>query len=412
MLTEKKLVGLDLLRFLMCILMALYHFQEQVTNSFLNFLSFNGFFATSSFFILSGFILTYIYHTKILNPDYKKIFFIRRISALYPIHIITLLFTAIIFISLKIIKGNLFEPELFTEQKIPGVISEKTISLDIVYFVRYFFESVFLLHAWDPKYLFFNGPSWSISTLMFFYLLFPELVRKINKQNKLIIYLIFLWFLYMIVPFYFTYTANFSSDIIGLLHRNPLLRLPEFISGIMLFFIINKNFDILKKYYIFFIGLGFLGFLLMGFLVKSNPYIWFYLSHNGLFMLFQISLIIGFCFVDIKSKKIVKTISRLAKASLVLYMIHIIYLEFFLRLYKVVISARNTLSWSEFIIYYKGLKTEELITTPVLLLLISSLILISIFLQELIFTQLQMRLSDFLTSKFKHKIILEEKQLN
>lgn len=88
---QKKIIGLDLLRFFMAIIMVLYHVQSLLKNSFLNELSFNGFFGTSTFFILSGFILTHVYLKKIqLNKFSNTVFLIKRFSALYPIHIVTM----------------------------------------------------------------------------------------------------------------------------------------------------------------------------------------------------------------------------------------------------------------------------------------------------------------------------------
>lgn len=45
----------------MAILMVLFHVQGNLENSILNDLSLNGFYGTSVFFILSGFILSHVY---------------------------------------------------------------------------------------------------------------------------------------------------------------------------------------------------------------------------------------------------------------------------------------------------------------------------------------------------------------
>lgn len=75
MILPKKIIGLDILRFIMALVMVLYHVQSLLKNSILNELSFNGFFGTSTFFILSGFILTHVYLKKIeLNKFSNTVF--------------------------------------------------------------------------------------------------------------------------------------------------------------------------------------------------------------------------------------------------------------------------------------------------------------------------------------------------
>lgn len=88
MFLAKKIIGLDILRFLMALIMVTYHVQPLLEKSFLNELSFNGFLATSTFFILSGFILTHVYYKKIqMNTFSNTNFLIKRFSALYPIRL-------------------------------------------------------------------------------------------------------------------------------------------------------------------------------------------------------------------------------------------------------------------------------------------------------------------------------------
>ncbi|MFW2123375.1 acyltransferase family protein [Acinetobacter ursingii] len=374
MLNGEKLIGLDLLRFLMCLVMVLFHVQSNSSNAILNFLSFNGFFATSTFFILSGFILTHVYHTRILEPNNTKKFLIKRFSALYPLHIVTLLFFVFLTLFMKLMKGNIFEPDLIGVQTIPGYISKETITLNLMDFIKYVVESVFVLHAWDYRYLFLNMASWSISALMFFYLLFPFLVKTIHNKSNLFFWLIGLWLLYLSIPLYFAYTENFSSNVVGLLHRNPLLRLPEFIAGILLFYILNGKTYVFEKYKYVFIFFGVFGFILTGFLVKFSPEKWFYISHNGLFLFFQISLILGFVFVHIKNTKLRNYISILGKASLTLYMVHLVYINIFVRVYKTIFSLMNASNISDFLIFYKNIDNTKIFSIPILLIFMFSLV--------------------------------------
>lgn len=57
----KKIIGLDLLRFIMAILMVAFHVQALLTDSIFNYLALNGFYGTSVFlYYLVLFSLMYI----------------------------------------------------------------------------------------------------------------------------------------------------------------------------------------------------------------------------------------------------------------------------------------------------------------------------------------------------------------
>jgi peptidoglycan/LPS O-acetylase OafA/YrhL len=102
------------------------------------------------FFVLSGFILAHVYAPKFASSDVNYWAFMRaRLARVYPLHIVTLL--------------------LFTALMALGLIGWPPI--DNLYT---FVLNVGLIQSWgftDP--ITWNGPSWSISTEFFAYLLFP-----------------------------------------------------------------------------------------------------------------------------------------------------------------------------------------------------------------------------------------------
>ncbi|ENX34860.1 hypothetical protein F889_01498 [Acinetobacter colistiniresistens] len=199
---KNKFIGLDLLRFITAIIMVMLHVQAIMAESFIKYLAYNGFYGTSIFFILSGFILTHVYKDKIIQNKFSNTdFLIKRLSALYPIHIFTLLialsFTLILIFSQS--KNSSYFMEIGI-QTLPGIISDEKINLTVGDFITYIIESLFLIQAWDFKYLALNAAAWSISTLFFFYLFFKISVKKISKLKKYFLVLFYIWVIYLSIP--------------------------------------------------------------------------------------------------------------------------------------------------------------------------------------------------------------------
>ncbi|MFX1762396.1 acyltransferase [Paraburkholderia sp. A1RI-2L] len=114
----------------------------------------------SFFFVLSGFILTHVYTSKPF-PGYAQ-FMRARFARLWPVHVFALL-TLIIFV----------RPDSITFDG-PGMFSKWAVLA----------ANLTLTHSWVPfiAYAFsWNGVSWSISTEMAFYLVFPLLLVNIRR---------------------------------------------------------------------------------------------------------------------------------------------------------------------------------------------------------------------------------------
>ena len=123
--------------------------------------------AVSFFFVLSGFILTYVYHDR-LKPENVRKFLFTRWARIWPLHATCFL----IYYALapnESIFGEFWDPV----RKLSHLL---------------------LLQSWVPLQrwvLSHNGVAWSISTEMFFYLMFPLLflggVRKFWRKYLFII---------------------------------------------------------------------------------------------------------------------------------------------------------------------------------------------------------------------------------
>lgn len=160
----------------------------------------------SFFFVLSGFILAYVYQGG-LNP---KEFYISRFARLWPIHAVTIALTVWLLI--------------------PFVFSRPDWALP-------FTANVLLLHAWVPLVgyaLSFNSVSWSISDELFFYLLFPFLR---GRAFRLVVLLLVLVTIAGILAMELTEfpRGRISQGDFSPLHfvmQHPIMRVLEFAVGV------------------------------------------------------------------------------------------------------------------------------------------------------------------------------------
>lgn len=168
----------------------------------------HGSLGVSFFFILSGFILAFNYKDKIISEEISlKDFWAARIARIYPLHLFTLLLSLPIF---------------FTESfKAP------------LLWIGSFMANLFLFQSFIPDeeiYFGFNAVSWSISNELFYYAAFPFLILGFYKFSRSI-YLSFLLLLAIPIGIYFSPT-HIEVFVFGI---NPLLRITDFIIGILLF---------------------------------------------------------------------------------------------------------------------------------------------------------------------------------
>lgn len=175
----------------------------------------------SFFFVLSGFILTYVYQN--LQGIKKTLRFLSaRIARVWPVFFVTEI--AALLIS-------------------PWSINATTTGSMLSVAASHFF----MLHGWIPKrfyYFALNAPSWSISTEFFFYLAFPFLILNLRKQwlPKLV--------LVAAIPLTIITLCNvlglkeipgakaISSH--GLIYINPLTRLLEFYAGMLVCLLVRS----------------------------------------------------------------------------------------------------------------------------------------------------------------------------
>jgi peptidoglycan/LPS O-acetylase OafA/YrhL len=203
---------LNALRFFAIVLIYLHH---------LNYPLGFGAIGVSFFFVLSGFVMAYSYNQKFTCLDVKEVkqFLIKRFSKIYPLHILTFVF-----------------------------------SIPVVYVTNfktsYTLLNILLMQSYFPigKQVFsFNSLSWFISDLVFFYCLTPFLLHilykfKISQSPKALLILSIIVLIcettiasmFTIEPFSFGWWFVYIS---------PYLRIFDYIIGVSigLLFIVTEN---------------------------------------------------------------------------------------------------------------------------------------------------------------------------
>lgn len=339
----RRFIALEWLRFILGLYIVVFHTLHYYPSisSWSGYITGLGFFSTSTFFILSGFLLTHVY-IKPLPPDgqyglreAKSHFLVRRLANLYPIHIGAMLITIIVMILLPLLK---LAPEdmhasiravmfdVNNGNSVWHIMNNKELLWAVV-------ENIFLLQAWNPYYLTFNPPTWSISTLFFFYLAFPWLAVWLWRRRNPMRWLLFTNIVYLIPPILVIAITSWGAPETGLLHRNPIIRLPEFMSGILLCVWYHRY---APPTLMWSCAAGLIGLIIATIglgewlLRPGHSAGWHYILHNGLMMPAQLALVYLCLFVGApKSDFWQRWASRLGGASLPMFALHVpLYLIF------------------------------------------------------------------------------------
>jgi peptidoglycan/LPS O-acetylase OafA/YrhL len=176
-------------------------------------------YGVSFFFVLSGFILTCVYHNKMDSPRAVALFYVARVARIWPLHIATmLLFILLLPAGAWLVGGS-------------GPDS-----------VRVVLANIFLVQSWVPSVRYFfslNAVSWSISTEMFFYLMFPVLRHRWAESWhwKTLLILLVLGAILTIATARGIPDVDFSNpdapSSSGIGYIWPFVRIIEFVLGMM-----------------------------------------------------------------------------------------------------------------------------------------------------------------------------------
>ena len=178
----RDIKGLTGLRGYAALMVCLHHYNYRKSGTLFYDIVAKGDWGVIVFFVLSGFVLAYVYQDWFKLGLHKSDFthFIRlRLARVYPLHLIMLLLWGLLILCGRI---------AITENDSPYT----------------FILNLTLTHAWGfTPSLSWNLPSWSISSEFFCYLLFPLLIVLV--RSKTIYLLLFVMVLLLIEPFYHPY---------------------------------------------------------------------------------------------------------------------------------------------------------------------------------------------------------------
>jgi peptidoglycan/LPS O-acetylase OafA/YrhL len=174
-----------------------------------------GYSAVNLFFVLSGFILATVY-SDLADPASRARFLIARLARVYPLYALSLLIDLPRLLVWRVMKYGL----------VGGCAASATTLI----------AQLLFLQAWVPSAGSLNHPSWSVATEAFFYLLFPLLlpaVRHAILRLGLTATLVALLVLNAAPALVASLLPSAQLLEAGVFH-NPIVRLPEFVAGIVL----------------------------------------------------------------------------------------------------------------------------------------------------------------------------------
>ena len=185
-----------------------------------------GYLGVDVFFVLSGFILTYVYYNKffinrVAFIDYWN-FVVKRFAKIYPLHfLITLIFIPVLYIA-------------------KYIFNQTTVNI----YPDTLLHNFLLIHAWNMSENYsWNFPSWSISAEWFAYLFLFAPLAYIYKIRKLSFFLISFLMVFAFISYWVT-IPDFTLDRYTM---NGLPRIiPEFILGVFAG-LMKINFDLKKR---------------------------------------------------------------------------------------------------------------------------------------------------------------------
>lgn len=247
---REELGAITGLRFVAAFFVFIFHIQLQIGTPYLKYRTDNiishGALGVNLFFVLSGFLLTYSHLKDYKNPSvlgwkYYKIFLLKRVARIYPVYLCGLIIFLIITIAFNAFPSS-FVPVAMTN--------------------LFMLQSFFPIH----EMTWYGTGSWSVSTELFFYMLFPvflPLLLRIKTKRQLTFLLIIMIVISSIPGIYRTFNPDFIAP--EHIYAFAPVRLPEFLCGIVTGILVFKYSWYFSKYAtLFFLSVLIFFLLLIG----------------------------------------------------------------------------------------------------------------------------------------------------
>ncbi len=186
---------------------------------FLVVLASNGWISTSLFFLLSGFILAYLYWGEDGElTTTRRRFWLLRVARIYPNHLIVMV--------------------LILSSQVPWHLSQ---GMPLSTLIPSALATIALVQAWVPPWIpLWSWPAWTISALAFLYLIMPWLMTMLGRlsRQQMIIVLIAMPFVSvtptLIYAAWQATGAPWSMNVDMLVANNPLFWVPYFTAGMLM----------------------------------------------------------------------------------------------------------------------------------------------------------------------------------
>jgi peptidoglycan/LPS O-acetylase OafA/YrhL len=273
----------------------------------------SGYVGVGLFFVLSGFVLTYTYHDALATgAATRREFLAARVARLYPVYLLALLVAL---------------PPLF------WLMERKGAPVQGWWLTRLVGSSALLVQAWDPRTAcMLNCPAWSLSVEAFFYLAFLLILPVLAgwRVRRLLAVAVVMWALVLAAPL--LYMALRPEGVAGVgrsaerwmsvVKYNPLLRLPEFVLGIIAgrFFLLDRRAARRRD-----AGLEAAAALAIVAVLVASARIPYLLLHNGLLAPAFAVLVYALARGAGPLSRVLSTrvLTRLGAASYALYILHV-----------------------------------------------------------------------------------------
>ena len=296
-------------------------FASRPANLYFENLVASGYVSVGFFFVLSGFVLSYGYDlSERWTRNQWKRFLVARLARIYPVYVLAL------FVS--------FPLALLTMLKEPRHSALENIATLIT--------TPLLIQSWFPRSsTMWNGPGWSLSAEIFFYLMFPFLGVFLWRLRRLWSATFMLGIVWVVamgmasgLSLYFAHDLWIDRATVdplrdtwnSVIKFDPAMHLPAFLAGILaarIFLQLSSGTGILRA------GRGiwlYAPAIIVELLVLTHaPSIRYPLLHDGLLIPLHASIIIGLALGGLGLPRLLSNsfLVILGQASYALYLLHV-----------------------------------------------------------------------------------------